>query len=500
MGLSTFGVSLPVELTQLFAYICATRRLDLRTHHRHAVYDRALATADELLVMCKSHFGSLHPATASAYNNVGLMHKLLGNYEKSRAAYHESLRLYGEVCGKDHASYAAALSNLGMLERGHVIESEANDGNDGEETEDGAAKEEGVDLGQLRDENVGEFPKKMSALERMQLNESAIEYLDEAYRIRISELGENHPHSITSRSQLGSALASAVIAERKQQLHGLIERELRILKDRRNVSNAREMEDHVPEAIAKAAAKSSSSPNRLSKRRYEAAEDHLRGALNTAVDNPRGECVTPLAYLPSGTSKASSGAGITLPNLPKKDRSLSKKERKKLEKERRREKRKKAPERQHATSQMSPVKGIAARVSTLSAATAAQNLAVFKKYHCDWIRLTLGDSTQDMDKQAQDTGRLTEAMEESRNLYEAALHVRSSILPAHHPEVSSTCCRQGTAWTNALLQVIATKFSLAELLDSPRGPDVDAGKFDEKRANVLREEILEFLQEKDEKS
>lgn len=50
------------------------------------------------------------------------------------------------------------------------------------------------------------------------------------------------------------------------------------------------------------------------------------------------------------------------------------------------------------------------------------------------------------------------------------------------------------------MQVIATKFSLAELLDSPRGPDVDAGKFDEKRANVLREEILEFLQEKDEKS
>ena len=399
---------------------------------------RALATADELLDMCKSHFGSLHPATASAYNNLGLMHKLLGNYEQSRDAYHESLRLYGEVCGKDHASYAAALSNLGMLERGHVMESEANEG---EETEDGDAEED-VELGQLRDENVGKLPTKMSALERMQLNESAIEYLDEAYRIRISELGENHPHSITSRSQLGSALASAVIAERKQQLRSLIEKELRILKDRRNVSDAREMEDHVPEAIAKAATKSSSSPNRLSKRRYEAAEEHLRGALNTAVDNPRGESVTPLADLPSGTSKASSRAGLTLPNLPKKDRSLSKKERKKLEKERRREKRN-APEKHHATnqtSQMSPVKGIAARVSTLSAATAAQNLAVFKKNYCDWIRLTMGDGSQDMDTQVHDTGRLIDAMEEARNLYEAALHVRSSILPAHHPEVSFFCC------------------------------------------------------------
>jgi len=48
----------------------------------------------------------------------------------------KSLRIYGEVCGKDHASYAAALSNLGMLERGRVMESEgASESNDAEESQ-----------------------------------------------------------------------------------------------------------------------------------------------------------------------------------------------------------------------------------------------------------------------------------------------------------------------------------------------------------------------------
>jgi TPR repeat protein len=68
-----------------------------------------------------SHFGKLHPATASAYNNVGLMNKCLGHYIDAKQAYEEALRIYGEVCGKDHGSYAAAMRNLGMLEGGRVL-------------------------------------------------------------------------------------------------------------------------------------------------------------------------------------------------------------------------------------------------------------------------------------------------------------------------------------------------------------------------------------------
>jgi len=501
---------------------------DVRTHHRHAAYDTALETASQLLEMTSTHFGNLHPATASAYNNVGLMNKLLGNYGEAKEAYHESLRVYGEVCGKDHASYAAALSNLGMLERGLVLESEAADGEEGadDNTTDGESSssinnEDEVELEELRDSNSKKTPensKKMSALERMQLNESAIEYFDEAYRIRLSELGAQHPHTITSRSQLGSAMAAAVVAERKGRIGGLVESELRKLKRSRDVKDAREMESYVPEAIARAAAKSSSS-SKLTRRRWEAAEEHLRGALGMAVDNPRGESVGPLMFIPIGSAASSfatdgDGAkdeerqeqrGLTLP--PKKDRSLSKKDRKQIEKERKREKRQANVNALQSSgssgdgsvdhksnisggSGKMSVQGVAVKVTTLSAATAAQNLAVFLKHYSDWMRLSLmdesGNAQQQQLSQLQQPQitKLNQTIQEARHLYESALHVRSSILPPHHPEV------------------VASKFSLAELLDSPATVSSSTTSFtataggeeedvvDGNRANALREEIL----------
>ncbi|KAL7532813.1 hypothetical protein ACHAXR_007789 [Thalassiosira sp. AJA248-18] len=494
---------------------------ELRTHHRHAAYDAALTTATELLDASSSHFGNLHPATASAHNNVGLMNKLLGRYGDAKEAYHEALRIYGEVVGKDHASYAAALSNLGMLERGRVLESEAAEEEEGDgdhgENNNATSNEDGMELEELRDGNTPETTK-MSALERMQLNESAIEYFDEAYRIRRLELGSNHPHTITSRSQLGSAMAAAVVAERKGRIGGLVESELRNLKRSRDVKDAQEMEAYVPEAIARAAAKSSSG-SRLTQRRWEAAEEHLRGALATAVDNPRGESVGPLMFLPLGNNGANdddeerqgghNNGGLT---LPKKDRSLSKKERKRMEKERKREKRQAnlnalqgsnsgggnaAADSNNNTSVGGKVavQGAAGKVTTLSAATAAQNLAVFLKNYADWLRLTLMDESNTSSSLHQQQGegeqlqilqqvqitKLNKTLQEARHLYESALHVRSTILPPHHPEV------------------VAAKFSLAELLDSPKVVGAAAGGIgrenggevvDGARANALREEIL----------
>ena len=511
---------------------------ELRTHHRHAAYDAALATATHLLERTASHFGNLHPATASAHNNVGLMNKLLGRYHDAKDAYSDSLRIYGEVVGKDHASYAAALSNMGMLERGRVLESEAQEGEVDDDNDDVDVDvdngEENTDLADLRDANndTKESAKDMSALDRMQLNESAIEYFDEAYRIRLSELGTNHPHTISSRSQLGSAMAAAVIAERKSRIGGLVENELRSLKRSKDVKDAKEMEAYVPEAIARAAAKSGGGSSsggvggsRLTKRRMEAAEEHLRGALSTAVDNPRGETVGPLMYIPLGKEASSDGetknaiegnkGGLTLPPKKKKDSSTNnnkklskKKQQKLLEKEALRERRRAnrntmQPDETDLSSgdnndnNTMTVQGVATKVTTLSAATAAQNLAVFLKNYADWLRLTLMDETattssaniadeqQLQIKQLQMT-KLHKTLQEARHLYEVALHVRSKILPEHHPEV------------------VATKFSLAELLDSPTvastikgsaaggsdGTNEKGGAIDGDRANALREEIL----------
>jgi len=463
---------------------------ELRTHHRHAAYSAALETATELLERCTSHFGRMHPATASAYNNVGLMNKLLGNYVEAKSAFHESLQVYEEIVGKDHSSYAAPLSNLGMLERSRVLESEAEEGEDDNDASGQNEDDNDVELETLRDSNNPEQKTKLSALERMQLNESAIEYFDEAYRIRLSELGTNHPHTIQSRTQLGSAIAAAVIAERKGRMGGLIEGELRKLKQSKEMKDPKEMEAYIPEAVARAAAKSKSS-SKLTQRRWDAAEEHLRGALHTAVENPRGESVAALVYVPLGNNnkadiaeQGSGRTGLTLP--PKKDRSLSKKDRKMAEKERKREKRRaNATAMQQNTlgggsgdsgntsdGQFVAIQGSASKVTTLSAATAAQNLAVFLKHYSDWMRLSLMDANI---KDPSENVKLNRIIQEARHLYEAALHVRSQILDSHHPEV------------------VASKFSLAELLDSPDATSIGLEKedaIDSDRANVLREEIL----------
>ena len=395
-----------------------------------------------------------------------------------------------QIVGKDHSSYAAPLSNLGMLERSRVLESEAEEGED--DNNDASTQnddETNIDLETLRDSNTPEQKTKLSALERMQLNESAIEYFDEAYRIRLSELGVNHPHTIQSRTQLGSAIAAAVIAERKGRIGGLIEGELRKLKQSKEMKDPKEMEAYIPEAVAKAAKSTSSS--RLTQRRWDAAEEHLRGALLTAVENPRGESVAALVYVPLGnnnkganTDRGSGRTGLTLP--PKKDRSLSKKERKLAEKERKREKRRaNAIAMQQSTAgggsmasgsttdgKFVAIQGSASKVTTLSAATAAQNLAVFLKHYSDWVRLSLLDANN---KDPSENVKLNRIIQEARHLYEAALHVRSQILDSHHPEV------------------VASKFSLAELLDSPNTTSIGLekeGAIDSERANELREEIL----------
>jgi tetratricopeptide (TPR) repeat protein len=477
---------------------------EIRLHFRHASYEDALTVASKLLTMTTEHFGTLHPATASAYNNVGLMNKSLGRYNDAKEAYHESLRIYGEVCGKDHASYAAALSNLGMLERGRAMESEGS-----------SSESNDVDESSGNESTKTETEKKMSAMERMRLNDSAIEYLDESYRIRLAELGPDHPHTVSSRSQLGAAMAASVITERRGMISGLVEVELRKLKHIKNVRNSSDMETYVPEAIAKAASGVATSSSRLTKRRWEAAEEHLRGALDTAVRNPRGESVQPLMYISLGSSsgnddagssnnassKSTGNKGLTLPSRRESKEGMSKKEKKKLGKEKIRDKRRANAMALHAgvgnessddadddesdnhdsvvdgggkDKLLMSVQGVAAKVSTLSAATSAQNLAVFLKNYSDWTRLSLLDEKGDTTQRREG---LNQTVQEARHLYESALHVRSSILPPHHPDV------------------IATKFSLAELLDSPlamarTGTTVEPAGLDSARANQLREEIL----------
>jgi tetratricopeptide (TPR) repeat protein len=189
-------------------------------------YTRALEAAATLLKDTEAHFGRDHPATAAAYNNTGLMHKLLGDFDASRGQYQTALKIYKTTVGADHASYASILHNLGNLNRSQI-----------------------------------HFDDSLRATDRLSLVEAALEYLEQAYRIRKDEMGEEHPHTVASRSSWGTTLATQILHHHKMTTSA-------------DPAAKRQYISLLPAAVAHSG--------------WEAAQEHLQAALQTSIDNPRG--------------------------------------------------------------------------------------------------------------------------------------------------------------------------------------------------------------------
>ncbi|GFH56259.1 hypothetical protein CTEN210_12735 [Chaetoceros tenuissimus] len=350
------------EIYELNSYV--------KQHFQHANYTEGLQVSQEILEKSTQLFGQHHPATASAYNNIGLMQKMIGNFDESRENLHNALKIYKEIVGEDHASYAAALNNLGNLDRSQS----------------------------MVDENL-------SSLERMQLNDSAIEYFEEALKIRQVELGEEHVYTITSRTNLGGALAAQVL-----QSEMMRQKKLREAKEKQEGDDNKEESGSTWEM------------SKFTKEKWDAAEQHLRAAYRTAVKNPRGEQVV-VAKDPSGPKR--------------RDKNLSKKEKQKAAKLR-----KKQGTNTTATTNMDN-NGLGAgdtSTCTLSSAAAGQNLAVFLKSRADLLVASVDTSYAGLDS--------NDMYAEAKNLYLGALRVRTALKGEYHPDT------------------VSTKFSLAELIDA----------------------------------
>lgn len=309
-------------------------QVQVQDRYRSGDYRRALTASEELLQETERHFGRDHPATASAYNNVGLIHKQLGDFDASRDNYRSALQIYKKTVGTDHASYASILHNLGNLNRSQI-----------------------------------HFDSSLKATDRLTLIEQAAEYLEQAFKIRVEEMGPDHPHTVASKSSWGSTIATQILHHHKAS------------------SSANTGKKSYISLLS----------SEVTQQAWDAAETHLREALQTAVDKPRG------------------------PSLQKKKGKKAKKTKSKGAEEN--------------------------SIQTLSAASAAQNLAVFLK-----TRATT------------ETPHNDDWLAESKRLYEETMSVRTKLLPKGHPDV------------------YATKFSLAELLETMG---------DEEAANVVRQEIID---------
>jgi len=374
----------------------AKLQTSISQHYQQGDYVKALQLSTELFQQTQKHFcgsGSgrpqqEHPAVASALNNIGLMHKQLGDFIESRRHYNAALRIYAKVVGRDHASYAMTLHNLASLNKAQV-----------------------------------HFDTSLKATDRLSLVEKALEYFEEALAIRRAELGPDHPLTIATQSSLGTTLADQVVHQHRQV---------------EMVKNGQQS----PQQLSKKYM-ASLHPESVTQQGWDAAEYHLRQALQMAIDKPRGESIL---------------HGNHHSNNPK-SRTNSKKDKKKTSTHG-------SPpsvaaaasaskEGKDSASTVEGVSGVG--VLTLSAASAAQNLAIFLK-----SRAMTHDPYH------------MERMEEARLLYQQVLNVRSQLLPNPHQHPD----------------VVATKFSLAELLHVLG---------DEEAANAIRQEILDDYDPLDDK-
>lgn len=338
-------------------------QVEIQDLHKSGQYHRALKLSETLVKDTVAHFGDNHPATAAAYNNCGLMRKLQGQFDEARQDYVKAQEIYRSVLGSDHASYANALHNLGNLNRTQV-----------------------------------HLDTTLSATDRLSLVESALRYLQEAHSIRLAELGPEHPHTVSSRSSWGATLAAQILHHHKVTTATSKSGDL--------------MRKRFYVAIL---------PTDITETAWVAAEEHLREALSTAIQNPRG--------LTIAQAKASANSATM----------------------------KSPPPRGKRKAKASPVKGEDSGKSettpqTLSAAAAAQNLAVFLKARATTIQ------PYEM-----------RWLEEAEMLYRQVLTVQNALLPKSdklHPDA------------------YATKHSLAELLETMGQKDA---------ANDIRQELIDLF-------
>lgn len=345
----------------------ASIQSDITDLYKQGNFPEALKISKKLLKETEAHFGRNHPATASAYNNLGLMQKLLGDFGEAREHYSRAMRIYGKVVGRDHASYAMTLHNLGALSKSQI-----------------------------------HFDTSLKATERLSLVEQALEQLEEAWAIRKVELGDEHPLTVASRSGYGSTLAAQVLHQ-----HKLVEATPDGAISQSTTTTATEGESDEAKPQHQQRRYVALGPQTVTDKGWNAAEENLRESLHTSIYNPRGRSVQ------------------------QRNKNNNNKKNKK----------------QQSKKQQTKKDGTSSEIETLSAAAAAQNLAVFLK-------------SRAMTEIPYNEDRLAEA----HALYSQVEYVRTQLLPEKHPDL------------------YATKYSLAELLEAMG---------ENEKANSLRQEIVD---------
>ena len=174
-------------------------------------YEKALSSGEETLKKIVSHFGVKHPVHASALNDLGLIHKCLGEFDTAISTYEKALEVYEDALGtQEHASYGTTLTNLGHVYRAQATASK------------GLKSMEWIDNAWLAFKRASEIRSKVldrnhpdQAMSMVNLGTTsfhrgrtpeAIRYLRQAVVTLEENIGQDHLMTATSRNNLAFVL------------------------------------------------------------------------------------------------------------------------------------------------------------------------------------------------------------------------------------------------------------------------------------------------------
>ncbi len=80
-------------------------------------YQQALPFAEKVLKLAEHEFGSDHPTTAKAFNNLAALYNAQGKYVDAEPLYKRALAIWEKALGPEHLNVATGLENYAALLR-----------------------------------------------------------------------------------------------------------------------------------------------------------------------------------------------------------------------------------------------------------------------------------------------------------------------------------------------------------------------------------------------
>ena len=166
-------------------------------YYNQGAYDLALQYFNNALEIYKNVLGEDHPFTASTYSNIGVVYYGKGAYDQALECYQKALDIREKVLGKDHSGTAQSYANIGLV---YYIQGAYDQAleyyNKALEINEKILGEAHSDTAIIYD-NIGLVFDNQGAYDQ------ALQYFNKALDIRKKVLGESHPYTATSYNNAG---------------------------------------------------------------------------------------------------------------------------------------------------------------------------------------------------------------------------------------------------------------------------------------------------------